>query len=205
MPFGKAAEAKRTTKSEVLSMRLDPKTRFIVEIIARYRGQSISTVVERALLEAAESVRIHTDGGAKTWRDYWDVSEGVRALRIAADSELYPTFEEERRLAFTRAHSPFFYRNADYSRIKMAFVDILWPSIDDFVELWEQTKATDRWVAGKAMREVLVGAGIEDPPDWPSKQPAPSKVQEPEDVQGDLAEPMTAARVLLDKLKAGKL
>lgn len=175
-----AVETKRPGKTEVLSMRMDAKTRFMLEILSRYRGQSISTVVERALMDVSDKVTIGSHDSGKTWRDYWHVSEGVRALLVSADSDLFPNYEEEYRLEFAKTHWPFFYLASDRKFVRTPFVDILWPHIDDFLVLWENTQAIDYWAAGKAMQKALSSAGIKAP-EWPT--PAPSK-PEPKDTAG---------------------
>ena len=164
----KEAPSKRAAKTEVLSMRMDPKTRFLVEILARYRGQSISTVVERAILEAADNARIGGHDEERTWRDYWHVSDGVRALNMAADQALYPTYEEECRFALAKTHWPFFFTSSTSLAARQAFVDILWPRIDEFLERWEATKSTDYFAVGRAMQQALRDAGVQAP-EWPVK------------------------------------
>src|SRR5215211_3367462 len=84
-------EKKRAAKSETLTIRLNPRTRFLLEFVARMRGQTITTVVERALVQAADAATIDHDGIRQTWQDYWDVCEGIRALKIAAEPDLFPS------------------------------------------------------------------------------------------------------------------
>ena len=71
-------EPKRT-KTESLSLRLDPKTKFILEFVARINGQSITTVVERAIKRASEDVGIApkwdnrgNELEIRNWTTYWD-------------------------------------------------------------------------------------------------------------------------------------
>jgi hypothetical protein len=170
-----ARDTKRSAKTEVLSMRMDPKTRFVVEFLARVRGQSISTVVERALQEAADNtpIRINDSFGNaydNTWKDYWHVSEGIRFLMVASDKNLYSTFDEEYKASFAKTHWPFFYHSSACDRYKEWAIEVLWPRIDEFVDLWTRTKATDYFAAGKAMREAIQQAGLKAP-DWPVKPP----------------------------------
>jgi hypothetical protein len=165
---GMAAEPKRPAKSEVLSMRMDPKTRFLVDVLAKHRGQSISTVVERAILEAADNAVIGDPNEHKTWRDYWHISEGVRALQIAADKNLYPTYEEECLIIFARIHWPFFYTSSDCKIIKAWNVDIIWPRIDYFLDVWEETKSSNYFATGRLMQRALSDAGLAAP-EWPIK------------------------------------
>jgi hypothetical protein len=155
-------DAKRT---EVLSMRLDPKTRFLVEILARLRGQNITMVVERSIQEAADATVIGRDG---SWRDYWHIEEGVRSLKMAADERLYPTFEDEYRLEFAKTHWPFFFGSSSCNAYLELSIRVLWPKIDEFVAVWRKTQSTDYFAAGKAMQKALSDAGIKAP-DWPVK------------------------------------
>jgi hypothetical protein len=162
----------RAPKSESLTIRLDPKTRFMLEFISRLRGQTITTVVERAIAEAADAAVIHQPGYTEdqafdeTWRSYWDVNEGVRALKIARERDLHPTYDEERRLAFAKRHWPFFYTNEDAVRLMPHYIEILWPRIDEFMETHEAHRTDDFFAAGKAMQQALRDAGVE-PPEWP--------------------------------------
>jgi hypothetical protein len=173
-----ASEPKRAGKTEVLSMRMDPKTRFMVDILAKYRGQSISTVVERAILEAADNATIHSNGKEKTWRDFWHVSEGVRALNIAAEQSLYPTFEDEYRLSFTRTHWPFFYYTASCALPRPAYVEILWPRMEEFLDTWEKTQSKDWFATGKLMRQAITDAGVAAP-EWPIPREPPKTAAVP--------------------------
>jgi hypothetical protein len=166
-----ARDTKRGAKTEVLSMRMDPKTRFVVEFLARVRGQSISTVVERAIQEAADNTTIRIDGSNSyynTWKDYWHVSEGIRFLMVASDKNLYSTFDEEYKVSFAKTHWPFFYVSSQCDQYIEWSIEVLWPRIDEFVDLWTRTKTTDYFAAGKAMREAISQAGLQAP-DWPAE------------------------------------
>jgi hypothetical protein len=170
-----ARDTKRSAKTEVLSMRMDPKTRFVVEFLARVRGQSISTVVERAIQEAADNtpIRINDTIGNtydNTWKDYWHVSEGIRFLMVASDKNLYSTFDEEYKASFAKTHWPFFYYSSKCDQYKEWAIEVIWPRIDEFVDLWTRTKTTDYFAAGKAMQEAIRQAGLKAP-DWPIKPP----------------------------------
>lgn len=166
----------RVGKSETLTIRLDPKTRFVLEYLSRLNGQTITTVVERAIVQTANVQSIPaTDefGSDSGWQDFWDVSEGARALKLARRSEFFPTFEEERRLAFCEEHWPFFFVNSHKTVFRYPWLNILWPRIDDFIEIHEQSKSGGKyWAAGEAMQETLRGAGLK-PPAWPIEDEKP--------------------------------
>jgi predicted transcriptional regulator len=169
-----ATEPKKSGKTEVLSMRMDPKTRFLVDIIAKVRGQSISTVVERAILEAADNTHI----GTKSWQTFWHLNAGVREILMASEPGLFPTYEEECRLDFAKRHWQFFFVKDDFKTIKTWTVEVLWPKIDTYIDIWDRTKANDYFLAGKAMREALSDAGLVAP-EWPPKAPAKTPVPPP--------------------------
>ncbi|MBX5148463.1 hypothetical protein [Rhizobium lentis] len=164
-------------KTEMLNIRLDPKTRFILEYMSRLRGQTITTVVERAIIAAASGtpiVRGDDYGGEEiTWQDLWDVSEGVRALNISKVPELYPVYEEERRLAFVRSHWPFFFTGENKRTYLNHYVDVLWPRIDEFIQIHEDMKHSDYYAAGNAMVEALKAAKLQ-PPKWPVEPARPT-------------------------------
>ncbi|MBX3543755.1 hypothetical protein [Chelatococcus sp.] len=159
--------AKRPAKSETLTIRLDPKTRFMLEFISRVKGQTITTVVERALVEAASTATIETGFGHTDWKAFWDVSEGVRQLRLASTDEVFPTYEEERRFAFARTHEVFFWDIEGKTKTFNRFnIEVLWPNIDEYISIWDSTKTSDHWAAGRRMKSDLEDAKIE-PPRWP--------------------------------------
>lgn len=160
-------ERKRTPKTESLTIRLDPKTRFILDWVARLRGQTITTVVERAINEGASAIDLSSYDN-RTWRDFWDVSEGVRALNIAAEPLLHPTYEEEERLAFVREHWPFFFTSDSKTVFRRVNLDILWPDIETYMKAHREGKASDYWHAGKMMKAALQAAHIASP-DWPKE------------------------------------
>jgi hypothetical protein len=172
--FGAGGREVRRTKTESLTIRLEPRTRFMLEFVSRARGQPLTTVIERAVAETADQVSVKVaDREAKAvgWRDIWSVNEGERALRFASLPDLYPTFEEEKRLSFCREHWPFFFKQQySYDEFLTYYLNVLWSCIDEFVKIHEDKKREDYFAAGKAMQKVLLAAQLE-PPDWP---PAPT-------------------------------
>jgi predicted transcriptional regulator len=162
-------EKKKPTKSETLTLRLDPKTRFVLDLVARARGQTITTVLERAIYDAANQLTDYT-GRSISWEKFWSVSDGARFLKVASARELFPTFEEERILKFANEHWSFFYTSSTKHNVYERYLDVLWPSITKYVETWERTRASDGYAAGRMMREDLLAAGV-DPPEWPPEAP----------------------------------
>lgn len=157
--------AKRPSKSESLTIRLDPKTRFMLDFVARLRGQSITTVVERAISAAADAAEVTKDGNVRNWRFYWDVNDGIRAIRIARTPNLHPTYEEDKRLRFTEFYWPFFYLDNRRQTLNPTALDVLWPIIDELVALYDEMKTQNIEAPAEVMVARLSAAKIEVP-DW---------------------------------------
>lgn len=176
-----AREKSSRSKTQTLSLRLDPKTRFVLEFVSRIRGQSITTVVERAIKEASSEVSVGPTWDERgnpqepnTWQDFWDPDEGVRTLKLLANSAYPTTFEEDELRAFTLAHHEFFYTNDRGHTPNKAQTNVLWSKIDKYLELWRETKATDYWACGKLMVQHLSAAGLSHP-NWPRSPTSPSR------------------------------
>ena len=178
-----AVSKSKRMKTETLSLRLDPKTRFILEFISRIRGQSITVVVERAIKEAADAVVIGpaTDFGGNdahqaSWSDFWDADEGIRTLRLLANSHYITTYEEDEIRRFTLDHHEFFYDDRAGQSVRRTYIGLLWSKMEQYIEVWQSTRNEDYWAAGKQMAEDLRKAGLSAPA-WPrpaTKKPAPS-------------------------------
>ncbi|RWI94686.1 MAG: hypothetical protein E5X33_28535 [Mesorhizobium sp.] len=162
------APKKPGAKGESLALRLDKKTRFILDFVSRAKGQTITTVVERAIYEAAAQVHVTDGENDYTWQDVWNEAEGARALKWATIKDLFPTYEEERRLNFARRHWPFFYTNERMHTAQTLYVEVLWPKIDEFIQIGDDNLHKNAWAAGEAMQAALSAAQIE-PPAWPPK------------------------------------
>lgn len=174
-------------KTENLSLRLDPKTKFMLDFMARLRGQSITAVVEQSIREAAAKTGIDGYDGnnefSYRWSKYWDPSDGVRTLNLISEPEYPTTYEEDELRQFTLDHWPFFYFDNKGTRPRRASVDTLWSSMPEFLSIWMQTKATSRWSASMKMIERLRAAGMKAPTPWPPKElaNAPSIADELDD------------------------
>lgn len=168
-----AREKRPKAKTQTLSLRLDPKTRFALEYVARVGGQSITTVVERSVLATARTVGMEHQLDDNNniipvgiWSDYWDPSEGVRTLKLLSDERYPTTYEEDEVLAFTKAHWEFFYDDEYCFEFRPRYIDVLWPGIDRYLDIWKQNRQTDYWAAGSAMKADLEKAQL-TAPSWP--------------------------------------
>lgn len=153
---------KRPQKSESLTIRLDPKMRFALEFIARVKGQTITKVIERAVMEAADRADIYDENGYDklSWLNYWDVNEGVRAINLAQDSRTHPSFEEEEMLDFIKTHWRFFSHDSLLRALNREKIEVLWPHLSEIMKVWRETKGTNRGEASRVMTKLLSEAGI---------------------------------------------
>lgn len=168
---------KKPQKSESLTIRLDPKMRFALEFVARIKGQTITKVIERAVIEAADRANIDDDNGYDklNWHSYWDVNEGVRTIHLAQDSRTHPSFEEEEMLDFIKFHWRYFSYDRLLRSLDREKIEVLWPHMSEIMDLWRETKSTQRNSASWLMNNILADAGIKQK----------EKSESPEDSIGD--------------------
>jgi hypothetical protein len=155
----------RGTKTQTLSLRLDPKTKFTLEFVARIKGQTLTTIVERAIRESCDQVTIGKDFGFN-WQNFWDPEEGVRTLKLLACEDYPSTYDEDDLREFTKTHWDFFYISEKAKMPRRGFVEILWPKIEDYRRIWREQRDSDYWAAGKAMAADLSAAKVRAPT-WP--------------------------------------
>ena len=177
----KMVQEPKRSKTESLTLRLDPKTKFILEFVARINGQSITTVVERAIKNSSQSVcvnpnRENDEEAVRNWTNFWDPDESVRTLKLISDPDYPTTFEEDELLSFIKDHWQFFYVTATRHVVRSAYVQILWPNIDRYLEIWRSKRTQNWWSAGEAMKADLGKAQVASP-EWPPKprEPPPKK------------------------------
>lgn len=170
-----AREKSSRSKTLTLSLRLDPKTRFMLEFIAKLKKQSITTIVEEAIRQAGLQTLVNPlENDAKTWKSFWDVSEGMRAIHMLSDEDLPSSFEDDEARDFIEWHIEFF---SDTNRIaapERMNVEVLWPNMENYLNIWRETKKTDPWAAGYKMVEDLQAASLRSP-SWPRSEMTPPK------------------------------
>lgn len=166
---------RKRAKSETITLRVDPKTKFMIEFLARLDSQTITAVVDAAIRERADSRGIQVDYDSlnhvavvRYWSEFWDPSEGIRSLKLLAEQNYNSNAEEDEIRQFALSHWQFFYTDPEGQNPRRAFVDILWPSLPHLIELWHKQKCVDYWVAGKEIKKILTAAGIASPA-WPPK------------------------------------
>src|SRR5665213_3703844 len=107
-------DKKRGVKTESLSLRIDPKTKFVLEFVVRVKGFRITDVIEKAIRAYAEESLIGGDdygNNGKNWLHYWHPEEGMRTIRLLMDEEVQTSFEEDELRAFLKQHGEFFFHD----------------------------------------------------------------------------------------------
>jgi hypothetical protein len=157
-------------KTETLSLRLDPKTKFMLEFVARVRGQSITTIVERAIRSSSAPRRLgdaaKRGSGDLNWVDFWDPDEGVRMMKLLACDEYPSTYDEDELKDFMRVHHEFFYKGYFGEIPRRPYLRVLWPQIGRYRRIWIEERDRNYWAAGEAMAADVRAANIR-PPVWP--------------------------------------
>jgi hypothetical protein len=169
-------ETKRGARTESLSLRIDPKTKFILEFMVKVTGYRVTDLIERAIRDYADKTTVGGDfNNEKNWLNFWHPEDGVRTINMIFDKDIRTNFEEDEIGDFIEQHDGFFFSGTGQARKPVTpFVQVLWPKIYEFIEHWREHKASDRWATGSLMLQAIKAAGMRGP-DWPlgAKSPTP--------------------------------
>ena len=92
----------KTQKSEVVTVRLEPKLRYMTEIAARVQRRTLSSLIEQAVEESLKSIVIWTDDQGKTEsvadlsNKLWDPIESDRFCILASTFPNLLTHDEQK-------------------------------------------------------------------------------------------------------------
>jgi hypothetical protein len=182
-------DTKRGARTESLSLRIDPKTKFILDFMVRVTGFRITDLIERAIKDYADKTTVGENdfGPTKNWLYYWHPEDGTRTINMIFDKDLRTNFDEDELAEFVDQHEEFFFSGSGSARKPLtSFVQVLWPSIDEFVKHWREHKATSRWATGDLMLKAIKDAGMRGP-DWPRGTKKSPKPQSPKrDLDDDI-------------------
>jgi hypothetical protein len=90
----------KLSRSEVVTVRLDPKTRYLAELAARRQRRTLSSYIEWAVAESLdmfvdwEPSRIGDDGQLEAER-FWDVDDCDRLVKLALYDKSLLNFREQ--------------------------------------------------------------------------------------------------------------
>jgi hypothetical protein len=179
-------ETRKAVKTENLSLRLDPKTKFILDFVVRLKGVRTTDLVARAIKEMADTTTVGTGYEEKNWLDYWHPEEGMRTLNLIFDKQIPTSFDEDEIAGFVRQHWQFFFNTSDLKNPVIVFVQVIWPQIDVYLDHWREHKSADRWATGSLMLQAIKGAGMQGPT-WPPRSSTPAPARAPaEDIDDEI-------------------
>lgn len=123
-------------KTETLTLRLDPKIKYMIELMSRIKRQSITSVVEAAI--ESEAFELDTpviiEGKRENWSlanavsEYWSTDVVARFINLCAFMPELLTYEEQRIWETIKATPQFWDENiesymAPYHIQGMGFID----------------------------------------------------------------------------------
>lgn len=91
----------KLTRSETVTVRLDPKLRYLAELAARKHRRTLSSYIEWAIEESLQTVALAKNGVATETpiafmaNDLWDVDEADRFAKLALNCPELLTHEEQ--------------------------------------------------------------------------------------------------------------
>jgi len=85
------------TRSETLAIRLDPRTRYMLELASRIQHRTLSSVVEWMVNNSLKDIPIDDERSlASAQADLWDIDESDRLVKLAFKYPGLLSFEEQK-------------------------------------------------------------------------------------------------------------
>jgi hypothetical protein len=148
----------KLSRSEVVTVRLDPKLRFAAELAARKQRRTLSSFVEWAIEEAINRVGVTSNENMNhVMAKVWDVEEADRFVKLALNFPELLTYDEERLWKIILEYSAFWYKDLEGDRV------LIEESVNyDVIRLnWETLQ---KIVAGEATQLDLKKNIVDDVP-----------------------------------------
>lgn len=167
MATKKPAPSKKTPdrKTEVLSIRIDPRTRYGLDLLSRLQRRSATGVVEWVVQEAfaREEFESYDNGSftvAEVMDDLWRINDIERLVALALRKPQLLTFEESRKWAVLKGTKAFWKtgstsRHIDFSSFNWDLVLPLWERIEPLID-----EAVERPVIRGLSDEELAEVGV---------------------------------------------
>lgn len=122
-------------RSETLAIRLDPRTRYMLELAGRIQHRTLSSVVEWMINNSLKDILVDDARSlASVQADLWDIDEADRLVKLAIQYPHLLNFEEQRIWKVIAENSYFWTVNADISdgvRWTVSMQSVNWKSIRD--------------------------------------------------------------------------
>ncbi|WP_462379559.1 hypothetical protein [Pseudomonas sp. Marseille-QA0892] len=138
----------RTKKTETFTTRLEPKTKYTLELLARLSGRSIAKALEQGIELQAKSTAIEITGRPELNQSLdsmmavlWSPQEWKRLIALAAISPGLLSHLEECKLSLLFqsrgfCSAPIYGKNGALKRVELipGVVEIAWPLIEERAE-----------------------------------------------------------------------
>jgi len=141
-------------RSQVVTVRLDPKLKFATELAARKQRRTVSSFIEWAIEQAISEVKVTSDKGEEksvleATREIWDVSEAQRFLNFANNYSELLNYDEEKLLKLIFL-TPYFAETLSTDPESGGTLGII--RAEKLNEYWE---LLNRYVLGEVNRDEL--------------------------------------------------
>jgi len=117
------------SRSQVVTVRLDPRLKFAAELAARKQRRTISSFIEWAVEEAVAKIEVNEEMNLnKAMNRVWDVEEADRFVKLALNFPELLTYEEEKLWKLITEYKPFWTKHgAKFTGIKeeLAYFDLI--------------------------------------------------------------------------------
>ncbi len=131
------------SRSQVVTVRLDPKLKFALELAARKQRRTISSFIEWAVEDAITKVQITENINiADLMIQVWDVEDADRFVKLALNFPELLTYEEEKLWKVITDFKPFWqgeYGAEKYGGINEASAD--WANLRRYWEILQKIAA----------------------------------------------------------------
>lgn len=159
----------KLSRSETVTVRLDPKLRYLAELAARLHRRTLSSYVEWAIEASLEDTKPAIDGRGRSIKDdaeyLWDVDEADRFARLALRYPHLLSHEEQVRWKLIRENG-YLWKGSFTGRRR----EWTW-TVDENSFVYPRLR--EHWAA--FCRAADTGEGKEKLPTWPKTDPAPPK------------------------------
>lgn len=137
----------KLSRSEVVTVRLDPKLRFTAEMAARKQRRTLSSFIEWAIEEVVMDIGVRDTqqdnaevGLLFAMNEIWDVEEADRFVKLAINYPELLTYEEERLWKVITEYRPFWqdgddgkYRGVNEDGANFYMIRINWETLHKIV------------------------------------------------------------------------
>jgi len=140
----------KLSRSEVVTVRLDPKLRFAAELAARRQRRTLSSFIEWAIGEAVNRVEItDSENVNDIVAQVWDVEEADRFIKLALNFPEFLSFDEERLWKIIKNCKNFWLSTPPRGSSSIDETSIAYPMLRSY---WETLQMV---IAGEATEEDL--------------------------------------------------